>query len=153
MKFDEFYESQKIDLAISGMHHFFDEFTLCFPAISPHDVELFAAFYVEAFVKYPIEFEYEEERPDFIKDIKIVEVRVYDSPYDENKDVDVLVEYEGDASEDDVFNYFNKQEAKVLGVPFDFNPIKAEKSGTIEEYLKRLRSESEDKREDMASVF
>ena len=48
-----------------------------------------------------------------------------------NSDLDVLIQYEGDAREDDLFNALNRQALFIEGVRIDFNPIKPEKSGTI----------------------
>lgn len=56
---------------------------------------------------------------------------------DDNSDLDILFEYEGTAREDDVFNTLHINAMKVQGILVDVNPIKAECSGTIEEYLQR----------------
>ena len=55
----------------------------------------------------------------------------------EDSDLDVLVEYEGSAREDTIFNILHTEEQRMNGVLIDVNPIKAECSGTIEEYLQR----------------
>ncbi len=55
----------------------------------------------------------------------------------EDSDLDVLVEYEGSAREDTIFNILHAEEQRMNGVLIDVNPIKAECSGTIEEYLQR----------------
>ncbi len=55
----------------------------------------------------------------------------------ESSDLDILVEYEGTAREDDVFNVLHEEKQWMNGVLIDVNPIKADCSGTIEEYLKR----------------
>lgn len=55
----------------------------------------------------------------------------------EDSDLDVLLEYEGTAREDDIFNVLHENECRINGVLIDANPIKAECSGTIEEYLQR----------------
>ena len=55
----------------------------------------------------------------------------------ESSDLDILVEYEGTAREDDVFNVLHEEKQWMNGVLIDVNPIKADCSGTIEEYLNR----------------
>jgi len=49
-------------------------------------------------------------------------------------DLDVLLEFKGEAREDDLFNAFSRTPLEINGVTVDINPIKAEKSGTIAEY-------------------
>ena len=46
-------------------------------------------------------------------------------------------EYKGSAREDTVFNVLHDTPIYLQGIVVDINPIKAECSGTIEEYLKR----------------
>ena len=48
-----------------------------------------------------------------------------------DSDLDVLIQYEGSAREDDMFTALNRQALFIEGVRIDFNPIKREKSGTI----------------------
>ena len=55
----------------------------------------------------------------------------------EDSDLDILVEYEGSAREDDIFNVLHEEKHWMNGVLLDINPIKAECSETIEEYLHR----------------
>lgn len=76
-------------------------------------------------------------------DAKIIDVKLWGS-YLKGKetsesDLDFLLEYEGEEREDDMFNVINDEENKIYleGVPVDVNPIKAEKSGTIKEFLAR----------------
>ena len=52
-------------------------------------------------------------------------------------DLDVLVEYKGDAREDVVFDALCEKRMTLEDVALDFNPIKEDKSGTIKEYLSR----------------
>lgn len=54
-----------------------------------------------------------------------------------DSDLDVLVEYRGTAREDDIFNLLHSQDYFLNGMLLDINPIKADKSGTIQEYLLR----------------
>lgn len=55
----------------------------------------------------------------------------------EDSDLDILVEYEGDFREDELFALFHDSEEPLQyhGIPVDVNPIRTEESGTIETYL------------------
>lgn len=56
----------------------------------------------------------------------------------EDSDLDVLVEYEGDISEDSLFNALNGEDGlEIDGIKVDINPITPGKSGTIQEFLER----------------
>lgn len=69
------------------------------------------------------------------------EYRLYGSQVNgnatEESDLDILLEYEGTVREDDVFNILHEHEIQLNGIVVDVNPIKAECSGTIEDYLLR----------------
>lgn len=52
-------------------------------------------------------------------------------------DLDVVVEYDGDMTEDSLFNELNKEHLIIDGIKVDINPITASKSETLEEYMKR----------------
>lgn len=56
---------------------------------------------------------------------------------DKDLDLDILLEYKGSAREDTVFNILHDTPIFLQGIVVDINPIKAECSGTIEEYLRR----------------
>lgn len=75
-------------------------------------------------------------------DAEIIDVKIYGS-YTKGKetsqsDIDFLLEYEGSEREDDMFNALNDVEDKLCfnGIVVDINPIKAEKSGTREEFMR-----------------
>ena len=77
-------------------------------------------------------------------DAEIVAVKVIGSRVngnsDTDSDLDVLLEFKGDISEDSLFNILNDEEEGRLyieGIPVDINPITEGKSGTIEEFLER----------------
>ena len=55
----------------------------------------------------------------------------------EGSDLDILVEYEGDFREDELFALFHDSEEPLQyhRIPVDVNPIRTEESGTIETYL------------------
>ncbi len=65
-----------------------------------------------------------------------------------DSDLDVVVEYEGDISEDGLFNLVNYDLnfRGPNGVIIDINPITRGKSGTLEQYMERSRRYDEEKR-------
>jgi predicted nucleotidyltransferase len=56
-----------------------------------------------------------------------------------NSDLDLVVEYSGDIREDDLFNILNEEPLEIEGIKVDINPITADNTGTLEEYLERSR--------------
>ena len=54
-------------------------------------------------------------------------------------DLDVVVEYDGDVTEDSLFNELNKEPLIIDGIKVDINPITASKSGTLEEYMRKSK--------------
>ena len=75
---------------------------------------------------------------------EIISVRPYGSrakgTAKTDSDLDIVVQYEGDIREDDMFNMLNEEESKLYieGVDVDINPIRAEESGDMEDYLGRV---------------
>ena len=73
------------------------------------------------------------------------DIRLYGS-YSTNRnkqgsDLDFLVQYSGEMREDDAFNLLNEQDLTITDVngnevKVDFNPIRTDVTGTIDEYLK-----------------
>ena len=63
-----------------------------------------------------------------------------------DSDLDVVMEYEGDISEDGLFNILNEAGMKINGIPIDVNPITKGKSGTLEQYMERSRKYDEEKK-------
>lgn len=61
-------------------------------------------------------------------------------------DLDVVVEYRGRESEDDLFNAFNEDGFTIGGVKIDINPITEGKTGTLGEYLPGVEAYLEEKR-------
>ena len=53
-------------------------------------------------------------------------------------DLDVILEYEGDVKEDEMFNMLNEESLYIDDIQIDINPIRAEQSGTTEEYIETL---------------
>ena len=77
-------------------------------------------------------------------DIKIKNLAIYGSRCrgleNPESDIDIVFEYEGDYSEDYLFNYYNSDGFSISGIKMDFNPIKAEKTGTLNDYLTRVEN-------------
>jgi predicted nucleotidyltransferase len=69
----------------------------------------------------------------------------------EDSDLDAVVEYKGDAREDDLFNMLNEEPLVVDGVKVDINPIRADKTGTLEAFMERSRKYDDGKRKKAAA--
>ena len=50
-------------------------------------------------------------------------------------DLDIVVEYKGNEREDNFFEILHEDNLTIDGIPVDINPIKEEKSGTLQTYL------------------
>ena len=82
--------------------------------------------------------------------IKLIDIKAYQYEGPSGK-LKVLVEYKGNCREDDLFNLLHDDEEngqdghdyEINGYKIDLNPIKAEKSGTISEYLAMLKNVEE----------
>lgn len=76
---------------------------------------------------------------DEIDNIEIEDIRVIGSRTTgkarKDSDLDVVVQYKGDMREDDLFNALNEDPLEVDGFTVDINPISADKTGTIDEFL------------------
>lgn len=57
------------------------------------------------------------------------------STIDEYGIIDVVVEYQGDISEDALFDVLNESCLEIVGISVDINPITEYKTGTLEIYL------------------
>lgn len=73
--------------------------------------------------------------------IQIGEVMIYGSrcrgTEKSTSDIDIVVEYKGDIREDDLFNLFHEDEFLLGNHKVDINPIQADKSGNIAEFLQQ----------------
>ena len=73
--------------------------------------------------------------------IQIGEVMVYGSrcrgTEKTTSDIDIVVEYKGDMREDDLFNLLHEDEFLLGNHKVDINPIQADKSGNIAEFLQQ----------------
>lgn len=76
------------------------------------------------------------------EEIILLAARVYGSRtretlYREDSDLDVVLSYTGDIREDDFFNLLQENGMQIAGLKIDINPISLEKTGTLQEYMKR----------------
>ena len=87
-------------------------------------------------------------------DARIQAVRVYgsrtrDGLYHEDSDVDVVIAYEGTVREDDLFSVLNEAGYKVGNMRVDMNPIRPDKTGTLEDFLEKSERYLDEKTEQM----
>lgn len=87
-------------------------------------------------------------------DARIQAVRVYgsrarDGLYKEDSDVDVVIAYEGTVREDDLFSILNEAGYKVGNMRVDMNPIRPDKTGTLEDFLEKSERYLDEKTEQM----
>lgn len=87
-------------------------------------------------------------------DARIQAVRVYgsrtrDGLYKEDSDVDVVIAYEGTVREDDLFSALNEAGYKVGNMRVDMNPIRPDKTGTLEDFLEESERYLDEKTEQM----
>lgn len=87
-------------------------------------------------------------------DARIQAVRVYgsrtrDGLYKEDSDVDVVIAYGGTVREDDLFSALNEAGYKVGNMRVDMNPIRPDKTGTLEDFLEKSERYLDEKTEQM----
>lgn len=91
------------------------------------------------------------------EDVKLLGARVYGSRSreglcHEGSDIDVAVSYSGDFKEDAFFNALHEDGLTIAGIPVDINPISAEKTGTLEEYLESADKYLDEKQKGMGEA-
>ncbi|MBQ7009662.1 MAG: DUF3849 domain-containing protein, partial [Ruminococcus sp.] len=64
----------------------------------------------------------------------------------ENSDIDVVIEVSSELKEDALFNLLNEDGMEIDGITVDINPIRAEESGTLENYLPTVEQYLAEKR-------
>lgn len=79
---------------------------------------------------------------DMDSEVRLLAARVYGSRTRElltraDSDLDVVLYYRGDLPEDTFFNELNQYGMSIAGMKLDINPIKDEKTGTLEDFLAR----------------
>lgn len=87
-------------------------------------------------------------------DARIQAVRVYgsrtrDGLYHEDSDLDVVIAYEGTVREDDLFSVLNEAGYKTGNMKVDMNPIRLDKTGTLEDFLEKSERYLDEKTEQM----
>lgn len=76
------------------------------------------------------------------EEVTLLAARVYGSRtretlYREDSDLDVVLSYTGDIREDTFFDLLQENGMRIAGLKIDINPISLEKTGTLQEYMKR----------------
>lgn len=78
---------------------------------------------------------------DYELDVQIIDIALYGSRSRgierTDSDMDIVFEYTGTMKEDALFDILHEEEYHIKGNIIDINPIKADKSGTLAEYLER----------------
>lgn len=78
-----------------------------------------------------------------IHDITITNIVIYGSrargDARPDSDLDIVIEYEGNMTEYDLFNLLNEEPLQIEEVQVDINPITKGKSGTLMQYMKRIQ--------------
>lgn len=94
----------------------------------------------------------EQKLSDADADAKIKGVEIHGSrnrgDAREDSDLDVVIEYEGDIREDDMFNLLNGDEdaLSIEDIRVDINPIREQETGTLDKYMERSRKYDEEKK-------
>ena len=57
-----------------------------------------------------------------------------------DSDLDIVVEFEGDIREDDLFSILNEDNLEIDGIKVDINPITANDTGTLKDYMARSKA-------------
>lgn len=91
-------------------------------------------------VRRDIQFKLQEAE---IYDITIIDMEIYGSrargDARPDSDLDIVVEYEGNMTEYDLFNLLNEEPLQIEDVQVDINPITKGKSGMLMMYMKRCQ--------------
>lgn len=97
---------------------------------------------ITAYIKDRIKYWNNYIASDETEFIELIEVQLHGSRLrgqaKENSDLDCVFEYSGNVREDDLFNFMNDDEDgtyTIYDIPVDFNPINANKTGTMEDYM------------------
>lgn len=70
----------------------------------------------------------------FIDDIYIIGSRIHGTNR-EDSDLDVLIEFDGNFREDDLFTFLTETPIELYGINVDINPVTKDKSGTALQWL------------------
>lgn len=70
----------------------------------------------------------------------------------EGSDLDVVISYTGNISEDAFFNALHESGMPISGMPVDINPISTEKTGMLEDYLQKAEQYLDEKAAQMAEA-
>lgn len=62
-----------------------------------------------------------------------------------DSDLDIVLEYRGDVKEYAMFNAINEAPIEIEGIQVDVNPIRAEETGTLADYMEKSKAYDEEK--------
>lgn len=113
--------------------------------------------YTRLEIKDIVKLEVEQTLSDADIDAEIVGMEIHGSrsrgDARPDSDLDIVLEYKGDAKEYAMFNAINETPIEIDGIQVDVNPIRKEETGTLPDYMKKSRSYDEEKiREAAASA-
>ena len=105
--------------------------------------------YTHQEVKDIVRREVEQILSDADIDAEIVDMEIHGSrtrgDARPDSDLDIVLEYKGDMKEYTMFNAINDTPIEIEGIQVDVNPIRAEETGTLPDYMKKSRSYDEEK--------
>ncbi len=113
--------------------------------------------YTRLEIKDIVKLEVEQTLSDADIDAEIVGMEIHGSrsrgDARPDSDLDIVLEYKGDAKEYTMFNAINETPIEIDGIQVDVNPIRKAETGTLPDYMKKSRSYDEEKiREAAASA-
>lgn len=107
--------------------------------------------YTRQEIKDIVKAEVEQMLTDAEIDAKIIGLEIIGSRHRgdsrNSSDLDIVLEYEGDIKEDGLFNAINETSIKISGITVDVNPIRAEETGTLDEYMEKNQVYDKEKQE------
>ena len=97
--------------------------------------------YTRQEIKDIVKAEVKQILEDAEMDAKIVDLEIHGSRQRGDSrigsDLDIVLEYHGDIKEDGIYNVIHDTPITLEGITIDVNPIRAEETGTLAEYLER----------------
>lgn len=83
-------------------------------------------------------------------EVQLIGARVYGSRsreglYKSESDIDVVLSYTGNIREDAFFNALHEDGMEIAGMPLDVNPVSAERTATLGEYMKQAEAYLDEK--------
>lgn len=90
-------------------------------------------------------------------EVQLIGARVYGSRsreglYKSDSDIDVVLSYTGNICEDAFFNALHEDGMEIAGMTLDVNPVSAERTATLGEYMKQAEAYLDEKQANMLAV-